>query len=220
VKCVEKQNRHERESPEQGTKQGAAQEPVCSPWHSNATSKFADQRSINKMGRGTRVYIGHLSPRIRERDLDYEFSRYTLPRLRPLAAFLYSEWVACVAAVPRVLCQSSATQLEKVGCHQAGCQLICREEQCRGRAAAEGFSPTSPRAHWIGPELCGCSNSSCCCVLSLLKTATKQTKLNKTKHVKQRCYGLCRPCQLLCNQKMVCNGCCVINRGCVMGTSN
>ena len=24
-----------------------------------------------------------------------------------------------------------------------------------GRAAAEGFSPTPPRAHWIGPELCG-----------------------------------------------------------------
>jgi len=23
-----------------------------------------------------------------------------------------------------------------------------------GRAAAEGFSPTWPRAHWIGPELC------------------------------------------------------------------
>jgi hypothetical protein len=28
------------------------------------------------MGRGTRVYIGHLSSRVRERDLDYEFSRY------------------------------------------------------------------------------------------------------------------------------------------------
>jgi len=25
----------------------------------------------------------------------------------------------------------------------------------KGRAAAEGFSPTSPRAHWIGPESCG-----------------------------------------------------------------
>ena len=23
---------------------------------------------------------------------------------------------------------------------------------CPGRAAAEGFSPTSPPAHWIGPE--------------------------------------------------------------------
>ena len=24
-----------------------------------------------------------------------------------------------------------------------------------GRVAAEGFSPTSPRTHWSGPELCG-----------------------------------------------------------------
>ena len=24
-----------------------------------------------------------------------------------------------------------------------------------GRAAVEGVSPTSPRAHWIGPEVCG-----------------------------------------------------------------
>ena len=30
---------------------------------------------VRTMGRGTRVYIGRLSSRVRERDLDYEFGR-------------------------------------------------------------------------------------------------------------------------------------------------
>ena len=32
------------------------------------------------MGRGTRVYVGKLSSRVRERDLDYEFGRCSQPR--------------------------------------------------------------------------------------------------------------------------------------------
>ena len=32
---------------------------------------------------------------------------------------------------------------------------VFHAEHALGRAVAKGFSPTSPRAYWIGPELCG-----------------------------------------------------------------
>jgi len=41
------------------------------------------------------------------------------------------------------------------GVWQAAPEAAARHSQparVQGRAAAEGFSPTSPRAHWIGPE--------------------------------------------------------------------
>jgi len=52
---------------------------------------------------------------------------------------------ACVVAL--LLPLSAAMALEHTN--------VFRAEHALGRAVAKGFSPTSPRAHWIGPELCG-----------------------------------------------------------------
>lgn len=70
------------------------------------------------MGRSNRLYIGHISSRIREKDLEYEFGRYG--RIRDLSlkqgfAFLeYDKAEDAVFPLPRPLCLPPLTGADSI----------------------------------------------------------------------------------------------------------
>jgi len=49
--------------------------------------------------------------------------------------------------------QSGRARSKRRGFSPGAAARHSQHTRVQGRAAAEGFSPTSPRAHWIGPEL-------------------------------------------------------------------
>jgi len=61
-------------------------------------------------------------------------------------------WRVRINAEGKVICSHPRARGKRRGFSPGAAARHSQSARVQGRAAAEGFSPTSPRAHWIGPE--------------------------------------------------------------------